>query len=121
MGRLVLETCRTVEEAKIAFLANKVYLSLWGIHYMVYDSTGRSTVVEWNKDDGNLYFTDGNTSRPSIMTTLYKVILDLTEKSLKVKRFLKPGPVDNATNESTLVFSPYVTFKMNKIDNDLLS
>jgi len=191
MGRLVLETCRNVEEAKIAFLANKVYLSIGGIHYMVYDSTGRSTIVEWNKDDGNLYFTDGNISQPSIMTnhpmfiyskvapqdlpieetmipynhpydtfnryrtlynftsshqgkfseedaanaissvavnsilefqgalrplpmtTLYNVILDLTEKSLKVKRFLKPGPVDNATNESTLVFSPYVTFKMN--------
>ena len=56
MGRLVLETCCNVEEAKIAFLANKVYLSIGGIHYMVYDSTGRSTIVEWNKDDGNLLF-----------------------------------------------------------------
>ena len=191
MGRLVLETCRTVDEAKIAFLANKEYMSVGGVHYMVYDSTGKSTIVEWNGDDGNIYFTDGNISQPSIMTnhpmfkyskvapkdlpieptmipynhpydtfnryrtlynftsshqgkfseedianaiskvtvnsileyqgavkplpmtTLYDVILDLTNRSLKVKCFLNPGPADKATNESTIVFTPYLTFKMN--------
>lgn len=192
MGRLVLETCRTTEEAKIAFLANKVYFSIGGIHYMVYDSTGRSTVVEWNKDDGNIYFTDGNISQPNIMTnhqifkyskvaakdlpveetmipynhpydtfnryrtlynftsshqdrfseedlddaissvavnsileyqgavrplpmtTLYDVILDLTDRRLKVKCFLHSGPANNATNESTIVFSPYLTFDLSE-------
>ncbi len=156
---------------------------------MVYDTTGRSTIVEFNKDDGNIYFTDGNISQPSIMTnypifkyakvaptdlprdniipynhpydtfnryrtlynftsshqgkfsegdladlistvtvnsilgyqenirpfqvtTLYDVILDLTDKSLKVKCFLKSGHVDKVTNEGTLVFTPYLTFKM---------
>ncbi len=188
IGRLVLETCRTVEEAKIAFLNNKAYLVMAGFHCMVYDTTGRSTIVEFNKDDDNIYFTDGNISQPSIMTnhpifkyskvapkdlpraniipynhqhdtfnryrtlynftsshqskfsegdladvistvtvnsileyqgfrpsqvtTLYDVILDLTDRSLKVKCFLKSGHVDKATNEGTLVFTPYLTFKM---------
>jgi hypothetical protein len=183
MGRLVLETCRTVEEAKIAFLNNKAYLIMAGFHCMVYDTTGRSTIVEFNKDDGNIYFTDGNISQPSIMTnhpifkyakvapkdlprdniipyntfnryrtlynftsshqgkfsesdladvistvtvnsileyhgfrpqvtTRYNVILDLTDRSLKVKCFLKSGHVDKATNEGTMVFTPYLTFKM---------
>jgi hypothetical protein len=188
MGRLVLETCRTVEEAKIAFLNNKQYLAMAGFHCMVSDTTGRSTIVEFNKDDGNIYFTDGNISQPSIMTnhpifkyttvapkdlprdniipynhqhdtfnryrtlynftsshqgkfseddlanvlstvtvnsileyqgfrpyqvtTLYDVILDLSDRSLKVKCFLKSGDVDKATNEGTMVFTPYLTFKM---------
>jgi hypothetical protein len=188
MGRLVLETCSTVEESKIAFLNNKEYLIMAGFHCMVYDTTGRSTIVEFNKDDGNIYFTDGNISQPSIMTNhpifkyakvapkdlpraniipynhqhdtfnryrtlynftsshqgkfsegdladlistvtvnsileyqgfrpsqvtpLYDVIMDLTDRSLKVKCFLKSGHVDKATNEGTLVFTPYLTFKM---------
>ncbi len=188
--RLVLESCRTVEEAKIAFLTNKEFMPVGAFHYMVYDSQGNSAIVEWNKTDGNLYFTDGNSSKPNIMTnhplykyskysleklsdeknplsyydpydtfnryiTLYKittshegkyseediadvlraveantviqaegaleplpintiwnVMLDLTDRSMKVKFFLKKGPVDKATGEDTLIFTPYMTFKM---------
>ncbi|MGA9097352.1 MAG: C45 family autoproteolytic acyltransferase/hydrolase [Methanotrichaceae archaeon] len=189
--RLVLETCRTVEEAKVAFLANKEFLPIGAFHYMVYDSQGNSAIVEWNKSDGNLYFTDGNGNKPNIMTnhpmyiyskygledlseeknlimyddpydtfnryitlyniisshdgkfsdedaanvlssvegntviqaegamkplpinTIWNVILDLTDRSMKVKFFLKKGPVDKATNKSTLIFTPYLAFKMN--------
>jgi hypothetical protein len=190
MSRLVLDNCKSVEEAKIAFLANKEYLPMEGLHYMVYDSRGNSTIIEWNSTDGNLYFTDGNSSKPNIMTnhpmfvfsqytlkdlqmegmlasddpydtfnryvkldnitsshkgkfsdedaaaalsevfantmveaegatklipinTIYNVILDLSERSLKVKFYLKNGPVDPVTNENTSVFTPYLTFKMN--------
>jgi hypothetical protein len=190
MTRLVLDTCKSVEEAKIAFLVNKEYFPMAGIHYMVYDSQGNSAIIEWNRSDGNLYFTDGNSSKPNIMTnhpmfkfskyaqkdllregllkfddpydtfyryvrldnftsshqgkfswedtaaalhevfankmdmvegaarplpinTIYNVILDLNEKSLKVKFYLKNGPVDPETNETTSVFTPYLTFKMN--------
>ncbi len=72
--RLVLETCRTVEEAKVAFLANKEFLPIGAFHYMVYDSQGDSAIIEWNKTDGDLYFTDGNSSKPNIMTNhpMYK-------------------------------------------------
>ena len=189
--RLVLETCRTVEEAKMAFLTNKEFLPVFGVHYMVYDSQGNSAIIEWNKTDGNLYFTDGNSSKPDIMTnhpmfifskyalkdlprrdnlnpynhsystfnrymtlynitsshqgkyseedaadameavyantvvevegvpiplpikTLWSVILDLTDRSVKVKSFLQTGPVDPKTNETNLIFSPYLIFKMN--------
>jgi predicted choloylglycine hydrolase len=189
--RLVLETCRTMEEAKEAFLANKEFLPIGGVHYMVYDSQGNSTIIEWNRADGNLYFTDGNSSKPNIMTnhpmykfskygledlsdeknlisyndpydtfnryitlynitsshegkfsdedvadvlgavegntvlqvegamiplpinTIWNVILDLTDRSLKMKFFLKKGPMDKATNEGTLIFTPYLAFKMN--------
>ena len=187
--RLVLETCKTVEEAKIAFLANKEFLPVVGLHYMVYDSHGNSAIIEWNKTDGNLYFTDGNSSKPNIMTnhpmyifskyatkdlprenyiipndpydsfnryitlyditsshkgkysemdtadalsavsantmvaaegaimplpinTIYNALLDLTDRSLKVKFYLKNGPVDPKTSENTSIFSPYLTFKM---------
>jgi len=191
--RLVLETCKTVEEAKIAFLANKEYLPVIGLHYMVYDSHGNSAIIEWNRTDGNLYFTDGNSSKPNIMTnhpmyifskyalkdlpreknlipynqpydtfnryitlynitsshkgkfseedatnalsavsanttntmvayegaimplpinTIYNALLDLTDRSLKVKFYLKNGPIDPKTNENTSIFSPYLTFKM---------
>lgn len=188
--RLVLETCKTVEEAKIAFLANKEFLPVAGLHYMVYDSHGNSAIIEWNKTDGNLYFTDGNSSKPNIMTnhpmyifskyatedlprendiipyndpydsfnryitlynitsshkgkysvmdtadalsavsantmvasegaimplpinTIYNALLDLTDRSLKVKFYLKNGPIDPKTNENTSIFSPYLTFKL---------
>ena len=188
--RLVLETCKTVEEAKIAFLANKEYMPLAGIHYMVYDGQGNSAIIEWNKTDGNLYFTDGNSSKPNIMTnhpmylfskyalkdlpreknmipyndpydsfnryitmynttsnhkgnfsemdaadalsavsinkmigagyanrllpinTIYNALLDLTNRSLKVKFYLKNGPVDPKTKENTSIFSPYLTFRL---------
>ena len=190
MTRLVLDTCKSVEEAKIAFLANKEYLPMAGIHYMVYDSQGNSAIIEWNRTDGNLYFTDGNSSKPNIMTnhpmfifskytqkdllreglltfddpydtffryvrldnitishkgkfseedaaaalrevfankmdmvegatiplpinTIYNIILDLNERSLNVTFYLKNGPVDPETNETTSVFTPYLTFKMN--------
>jgi predicted choloylglycine hydrolase len=189
--RLVLETCRTVEDAKVAFLANKEFLPMAGVHYMVYDSQGNSAIIEWNRTDGNLYFTDGSSSKPNIMTnhpmfifseyalkdlsreenlisyndpydtfnryitlynitsshegkfsdedaadvlsavnantvlevegatrplpinTIWNVILDLTDRGLKMKCFLKKGPIDKATNESTLIFTPYLAFKMN--------
>lgn len=186
MVRLVLDTCKNVEEAKVAFLVNKEYIPMASIHYLVYDSYGNSTIVEWNKTDGNLYFTDGNGSQSNIMTnhpmykyskykledlpheiqdpydtfnryrvlynltrshqgkfgekdiadvlsaaygngafqlegavrplqlnTLYNVILDLNDRSLKVKCFLNYGPVDPKTNKSALNFSPYFTFEMN--------
>lgn len=158
---------------------------------MVYDSQGNSAIIEWNRTDGNLYFTDGNSSKPNIMTnhpvfifskyafkdlpksdnlnpfnnsystfgrymtlynitgshhdnysendtadvlkavyantvveiegvpirlpikTLWCMVLDLTDKSLKLKSFLKTSSVDPKTNETALIFSPYLTFKMN--------
>ncbi len=189
--RLILETCRTVEEAKIAFLNNKEFFTGIGSHYMVYDSLGNSTVVEWNAMSGSVIFTDGSNGKPNIMTnhpiylyaeyslkdlpresnlipyndpydsfrryitlsnitnshesrftemdasnalsevspntviaaegamrplpinTIYHVLTDLTDKSMKVKFYLMNGPIDPVTKKNTSIFSPYITFKIN--------
>jgi hypothetical protein len=68
IARLILENCRTVEEAKMAFLNNRIFFTGMGSHYMVYDSFGNSTIVEWNKTSGNVVFTDGSNNKPNIMT-----------------------------------------------------
>jgi predicted choloylglycine hydrolase len=190
MTRLVLETCRTVEEAKTAFLVNKEFMPIGAFHYMVYDSQGNSVVIEWNKTDGNLCFTDGNRDKPNIMTnhpmhkyskysmealaeernlftvddpydtfnryitlnnvinghegkfseedaaevlssvegnsvimaegateplpinTIWNIILDLTNRSIKVKFYQKSGPLNSTTNKSPLIFTPYIAFKL---------
>ena len=188
--RLILETCRTVEEAKIAFLNNREFFSLVGSHYMVYDRLGNSTIAEWNKTNGSLIFTDGSNSKPNIMTnhpiylytkyalkdlpremdlipyndpydsfkryitlsnitsshegrfseeeaanalsavspntviaaegamkplpinTIYHVLTDLTDRSMKVKFYLRNGPVDPVTKKNTSIYSQYFTFKL---------
>lgn len=193
--RLILETCRTVEEAKIAFLNNKVFFTGIRSHYMVYDSQGDSTIVEWNETSGNVIFTNGSPGKPSIMTnhpiylyagysledlpresnlipyndpydsfrryitlcnftnlsnsqegrfnetqaadalsavspntviaaegamrplpinTIYHVLTDLTNRSMKVKFYLRNGPIDPETGKNTSIFSPYITFRMDR-------
>jgi hypothetical protein len=194
IARVILETCRTVEEAKIAFLNNKLFFTGIASHYMVYDSQGNSTIVEWNATSGNVIFTDGSPGKPNIMTnhpiylytkyslkdlpresnlipyndpydsfrryitlsnftnlsnsqegrfteiqaadaliavstntviaaegamrplpinTIYHVLTDLTNKSMKVKFYLMNGPIDPETGKNTSIFSPYITFGMN--------
>jgi hypothetical protein len=193
--RLIMETSRTVEEAKMAFLNNKVFFTGIGSHYMVYDSMGNSTIVEWNATSGNVIFTDGISAKPNIMTnhpiylykgysledlpresnlipyndpydsfrryitlsnftnisnsqngrfteaqaadalsavspntviaaegamrplpinTIYHVLTDLTNRSMKVKFYLMNGPKDPATGKNTSVFSPYFSFKLDR-------
>jgi len=195
IARLILETCRTVEEAKIAFLNNKLFFTGMASHYMVYDNLGNSTIVEWNETNGSVIFTDGSPAKPSIMTnhpiylytgysletlpreanlipyndpydsfrryitlsnltsttnsqngrftevqaadalsavspntviaaegamrplpinTIYHVLTDLTNGSMKVKFYLMNGPKDPVTGKNTSVFSPYVTFKLDR-------
>jgi len=194
IARLILETCRTVEEAKIAFLNNKLFFTAIASHYMIYDSRGNSTIVEWNTTSGNVIFTDGSPGKPNIMTnhpiylytkyslkdlpresnlipyndpydsfrryitlsnftnitksqegrftemqaadalsavsantviaaegamrplpinTIYHVLTDLTNKSMKVKFYIMNGPIDPETGKNTSIFSPYITFRMN--------
>jgi hypothetical protein len=195
IARLILETCRTVEEAKVAFLNNKLFFTGMASHYMVYDALGNSTIVEWNETSGSVIFTDGLPAKPNIMTnhpiylytgyslkdlpreadlipyndpydsfrryitlsnltnitnsqngrfteaqaadalsavspntviaaegamrplpinTIYHVLTDLTSRSMKVKFYLMNGPKDPATGKNTSIFSPYVTFKLDR-------
>jgi hypothetical protein len=193
IARLILENCRTVEEAKMAFLNNKLFFTGIASHYMVYDSLGNSSIIEWNATSGNVIFTDGSPAKPNIMTnhpiylytgcslkdlpreanlipyndpydsfrryitlsnltnitnsqegrftesqaadalnavspnmmiaaegamrplpinTIYHVLTDLTNKSMKVKFYQRNGPIDPETGKNTSIFSPYFTFKM---------
>lgn len=192
LARLILETCKTVEEAKIAFLNNREFFSADASHYMVYDSSGNSTVVEWNSTSESVIFTDGIKGKPNIMTnhpiylyanyalkdlprettlipygdpydsfiryitlsnitnsqegrftdmqaadalsavsantviaaegalrplpinTIYHVLMDLDNRSMMVKFYLRNGPIDPETKKNTSIFSPYQTFKMNE-------
>lgn len=191
LARLILETCKTVEEAKIAFLNNREFFSADASHYMVYDCSGNSTVVEWNSTSESVIFTDGIKGKPNVMTnhpiylfthyalkdlprekdlipycdpydsfiryitlsnitnshegrftdieaadalsavspntviaaegalrplpinTIYHVLMDLDNRSMMVKFYLRNGPVDPETKKNTSIFSPYQTFKMN--------
>jgi hypothetical protein len=50
--------------------------------------------------------------RPLPINTIWNAILDLTDRSLKMKFFIKKGPIDSATGEETLIFAPYLSFRM---------
>ena len=50
---------------------------------------------------------------PVPINTIYNVIMDLTNRSMKVKFYLKDGPLDADTLENTSIFSPYIAFQMN--------
>ncbi len=65
--RLLLDTCATVEEAKLALLANKLFMPIEGCHFLVCDADGRSMIAELSEKDFTMHFTDGG-GRPQIMT-----------------------------------------------------
>lgn len=64
---LLLDTCATVEEAKIALLTNRMIFSFKGVHYQIGDVSGNSTIAEVDPHTFVWHFTD-NGKRPQIMT-----------------------------------------------------
>ncbi len=67
MLRLLLDTCTTVEEAKIALLTNKIFMPIEGCHFLVGDAGGKSMVAELSEKDFSMNFTDGG-GKPQVMT-----------------------------------------------------
>ena len=67
LARLLLDTCATVEEAKVAILRNKFYMMFDASHLLVSDASGRSFVAELSEKDFSIHFTD-NDGKPQIMT-----------------------------------------------------
>ncbi len=67
MLRLLLDTCASVEEAKIALLINKLFMPIEGCHFLVADAAGHSTVAELSEKDFSMNFTDGG-DKPQVMT-----------------------------------------------------
>ncbi|MFC1517469.1 C45 family autoproteolytic acyltransferase/hydrolase [Candidatus Margulisiibacteriota bacterium] len=67
MMREVLETCRTVEEAKLVILRNKLAFAFEGVHFQVADSFGNSFICDIDPKDVTYHFTD-NKQQPQVMT-----------------------------------------------------
>lgn len=89
--RLILDTCENIQQAKIAFLNNKMIFSFLGVHFIVSDANGRSFICEIDPKTLNYRFTDNN--GPQIMTNhpvyLYKNVIDFpdTEKNQPYNSF----------------------------------
>lgn len=67
LARLLLDTCATVDEARVAILKSKFFMLFDGSHLMVSDAGGDSTIAELSEKDFSIHFTD-NDGRPQVMT-----------------------------------------------------
>ena len=65
--RYILENCRTVEEAKIALLNQKLSLTFEPAHLLIADISGRSITVEINPKNLRIEFTE-NDGKPQPFT-----------------------------------------------------
>ncbi len=61
-ARMILDTCKDVEEAKMALLNNRIYFPFIGIHFLIYDKHGNSTIAEFLAKDDSVHFTDASDS-----------------------------------------------------------
>lgn len=65
--RFLLDTCATVEEAKLALMSATTYYSYLPCHYIVGDREGNSFVWEWSHARNKHYIIDGN-GQPQVTT-----------------------------------------------------
>ena len=77
-GRMILDNCKSIDEAKIALLNNKIYFYSNGFHFMIYDKYGKSTIAEFQGPydpvkDGSIHFTDYSNS--TVVMTNHPVYL----------------------------------------------
>ncbi len=61
--RMILDSCRSIDEAKITMLNNRIYQFFPAQHFMIYDKYGNSTIAELpgnidKQGDGSVHFTD---------------------------------------------------------------
>jgi len=56
--RMILDTCKNVEEAKLVFLNNRIYFPFMGCHFLIYDKFGHSTIAEFMANDDSVHFAD---------------------------------------------------------------
>jgi len=57
--RYVLETCKTVEEAKEVLLSIRHYVNYASCHFIIADSSGKSFIFEFSPNRNQAYITDG--------------------------------------------------------------
>ncbi len=61
-ARMILDTCKSVEEAKLVLLNNRIYFPFIGPHFLIYDKYGNSTIAEFLAKDDRVHFTDAMNS-----------------------------------------------------------
>jgi len=61
-SRMVLDTCKSVEEVKLVLLNNRIYFPFIGMHFLIYDRNGNSTIAEFLAKDDSVHFTDTSDS-----------------------------------------------------------
>jgi len=67
LARLLLDTCETAEQAKIAILNNRMVFGFEGVHLQVADRFGNSFICDIDGKDFSYHFTD-NDGQPQVMT-----------------------------------------------------
>ncbi len=111
MLRLLLDTCATVEEAKIALLTNKVFMPIEGCHFLIGDAAGNSAVAELSEKDFSMNFTDGS-GGPQIMTNHsvfeYPDVESFPEypPNARYNTFFRYRVLDDYISEHSGLFSP---------------
>ena len=65
---LLLQTCATVDDAKLALLRHRIFAPTSGLHFLIADAQGAATVFEIDHDTGESVFTDAAHDAPFIVT-----------------------------------------------------
>ena len=114
IGRLILDNCKSIDEAKIALLNNKIYFFRTALHFMIYDKYGHATIAEFQgpfdpAKDGSIHFTDYSNNT----TVMTNHAVYLIPGMMSVEEYLKMNP--NATD------CYYDTFVRYKTLSDIIS
>ncbi len=105
--RMILDNCKSIDEAKMALLNNKIYLFNVGFHFMIYDKYGKSTIAEFQgpfdplKDgsNGSIHFTDHSNS--TVVMTNHPVYLFPTIEI--VNKYIEDNPIPTSCYYDTWV------------------
>ena len=67
LDRLILDTCATVDEAKLAILNNKLVVGFMPGHLLICDRFGKSFIFDTSPKDFSYHFTENN-DQPQVIT-----------------------------------------------------
>ncbi len=65
---LLMNRCRTVKEAKLMILQQRIFFPVEAIHWIISDPTGASTIFEIDSKTGEYVFVDSNEGKPQVVT-----------------------------------------------------
>ena len=65
---LLMAQCKTVREAKLMILRQRIFFPVEALHWVISDPTGASTIFEADSRTGEYVFVDGNEGKPQVCT-----------------------------------------------------